>query len=50
MKLSLQHVYTGLDVNVFLCILAKDFESPGLKWIATVDGEWDQVTSKVSPF
>lgn len=31
MKLSLCCVYSVLHVNVFLCILAKDFESPDLK-------------------
>lgn len=44
----LWRVYTGLNVNVFLCIIAKDFESPGLKWIPTLDEEWDQVASEVS--
>lgn len=40
---------SGLDVNVFLCVIGEDFESPGLRWIPTEAGEWDQVTSEVSP-
>lgn len=37
----LWRVYIGLNVNVFLCIIVKDFESFGLKWIFILDEEWD---------